>query len=812
MRHWRVLATGLLLAHAAWAQNTWSPAGTMSSGRVLHTFTALADGRGLAVGGKPDSFTAALDTAEAYDPATNAWSPVARMGTPRADHSATVLADGRVLVVGGCSNGAPCNPPGVTAQLYNPSTNTWSAAGSLHEARALHTANRLPDGRVIVFGGQGTCNAQVCITLSSTEIYDPASNSWSFGPPLPQPRQQSTSSTLPDGRVLVAGGCSQNGLPCTPLDAVVYNPASNSFGNAIPMVVPRSWHMAVAMDGGDVLLAGGVNGNGNAQKSAEVFRVASGSFVALPDSLFGHFEAAMERLPSGDVLIAAGQGGGDPTGRSELFSAAAGLWAQVGTLAQAREYPRMARLAGGAVVLVGGIDANLIGVAAAERFQQGPTPLVQLTPAAIDFGYQALFTTSDIHVLSVANVGAAPLNISSVSLAGTNPADFSFSSGCSGPVAPGAHCEIQLRFRPQAVKDRNAVLGIVDDAPNSPHEAALSGFGYVGAPNFWAPAGTMNQARFGHTLTALPDGRALAVGGGYEPDAVDLFSANSWSAAAPLAVPRIGHSSTVLADGRILAAGGAATASAELFSLPANAWAATGAMQQRRSGHAAARLASGKVIVFGGCISGPCASTEIYDPASNAWSAGPTMSVSRSAPSATVLQDGRVLVAGGSATLKQAEIYDPVSNSFSAGGTQRQARIGHSANRLPDGRVLLAGGCGGSYCVSAEIFDPAGNRWLRAPAMTLPRVSHVSLTLQDGRVAVAGGIYFCEGEFGFCFSTRGVDVFDPKRGRWSVFPGLLESRADFAGTVLPDGRLLVSGGNDSLSDPKATAEVLVPKP
>jgi N-acetylneuraminic acid mutarotase len=809
MRRLWILAAAWLVAGAASAQNTWSSAGATATGRAAHTFTALADGRGLLVGGRTSFFAGGVATVDVYDPVSNTWSPAAPLPAARADHSATLLADGRLLVVGGCASGSPCNPAATSALLYDPSTDTWSAAGALRTGRALHTANLLADGRVIVFGGLGTCNSTFCATLASTEIYDPATNAWTDGPALPQPRLQGTSTTLADGRVLVAGGCSTSGLPCAVLNSIIYNPATQQFGNAATMTVARTRHTAVRLATGDVLVAGGVNRDSFTQRTAEIWRAATNTWTAAPDSVLTHFGSVMERLPSGDVIVAGGTG---PTPFGELYAVADNTWAQVGSLAFAREDARIARLAGGQVVVTGGLDANFNGIAAAERFQQGPTPLVSLAPGALDFGYQALRTSSPVSTLTVRNLGAAPLAVGGVSIGGAHAGDFSVTSHCAAPVAPGGSCDVDVRFRPQGLKDRSAVLVIADNAPNSPHQAPLAGYGYVGAPNFWAPAGTMHFPRYGHTLTTLPDGRALAVGGSGASTRAEIHSGGTWQLTPPMAAARFGHTSTRLADGRVLAAGGAPGASAEIYDAASDTWTPTGAPGTRRSGHAAALLASGRVIVFGGCDGTACNTTEVFDPATHAWTPGPTMAVARVAATATVLADGRVLVAGGSTMSRLAEVYDPATHGFSPAGSMAEARGGHTANRLPDGSVLVAGGCGGGYCASTEIFSPATRRWRRGGPMTLPRVGQTAATLADGRVLVAGGIYFCEPEFGFCFSTRAVDIYNPANGRWIAAPLLLEPRASFASTVLPGGRVLASGGRDDVTEPRASAETMTPTP
>ncbi|MFG5777349.1 kelch repeat-containing protein [Comamonas sp. J-3] len=90
----------------------------------------------------------------------------ASMAGARDSHTATLLADGRVLVTGGDNNGALA-----TSELYDPASNSWSAGGNLKTARIAHTATLLSDGKVLVTGGATAplnSRARKCMTRPAT--------------------------------------------------------------------------------------------------------------------------------------------------------------------------------------------------------------------------------------------------------------------------------------------------------------------------------------------------------------------------------------------------------------------------------------------------------------------------------------------------------------------------------------------------------------------------------------------------------------------------------------------------------------------
>ena len=178
----------------------WSSAADLITARKYHTATLLLNGRVLVVGGK--GLTGTLASAELYDPATNKWSSAGNLSAARLFHSATLLPNGLVLVVGGEFI------PGTlaSAELYDPATNSWSSAGTMIDSRSSHSATLLSNGRVLVAGGiHEYGNSGSSYTLAGAELYDPATNSWSAADSLVTARYGQSATLLPDGRVLVAG-------------------------------------------------------------------------------------------------------------------------------------------------------------------------------------------------------------------------------------------------------------------------------------------------------------------------------------------------------------------------------------------------------------------------------------------------------------------------------------------------------------------------------------------------------------------------------------------------------------------------------
>ncbi|MFO0759388.1 MAG: kelch repeat-containing protein [Byssovorax sp.] len=246
------------------ASNTWSPAGHMGVMRYGHCSVRLPSGKVLVLGGITPSFHPNAALAELYDPATNTWSSAGFTTGMKRSCDAVLLNDGRALVVGGSPPGA-WMPAGdglpQTIEIYSPSTNTWSPAAPMLKPRVGGTVTKLANGKVLVVGGIDAAPfwPDEIIALSDAELYDPQSDTWSAAGAMHAPSADHTATLLGNGHVLVITDAWQRSQP-----AEQYDPQSNTWSPAGSLLHSRAAlfsfgpsHAAVSLAGGAALVTGG---------------------------------------------------------------------------------------------------------------------------------------------------------------------------------------------------------------------------------------------------------------------------------------------------------------------------------------------------------------------------------------------------------------------------------------------------------------------------------------------------------------------------------------------------------------------------
>ena len=147
-----VAVSGVALAQSP---GTFTATAGMGAPRYFHTAVLLQDGRVLIAGGQNDSQPSApLSTTEIYDPLARIFTPGPNRTVGRSGHAATLLPDGRVLIAGGdWSETSAMRIAARTAEIYDPSAGAFTATGSLLMARNGPNMTLLANGKVLITGG-----------------------------------------------------------------------------------------------------------------------------------------------------------------------------------------------------------------------------------------------------------------------------------------------------------------------------------------------------------------------------------------------------------------------------------------------------------------------------------------------------------------------------------------------------------------------------------------------------------------------------------------------------------------------------------
>jgi hypothetical protein len=295
--------------------------------------------------------SAASPSTVSTNPSLNCLSPALKMNAERAAHTATLLPDGKVLIAGGFREEGTSEVAISSAEIFDPATNTFTPTRDLNEPRNGHTATLLPNGKVLLAGGWNQHGR-----TATAEVYDPQTGAFEYTGSLMAPRQGLTATLLSNGQVLIAGGDSARNSP--QLAAELYDPATGTFTLAENLNTGRFGHTATLLSDGKVLLVGGTSGNDNILSSAELYNPETGIFTSTEDANVIRYKHAAVRLEDGNVLILGGTDQSDWDGKydsAEIYNSSTGTFIQISDMNQERfKLAEAAVLLSDGNVLVGG--------------------------------------------------------------------------------------------------------------------------------------------------------------------------------------------------------------------------------------------------------------------------------------------------------------------------------------------------------------------------------------------------------------------------------------------------------------------------
>ncbi|MFZ9887777.1 MAG: Kelch repeat-containing protein, partial [Myxococcota bacterium] len=659
------------------------------------------------------------------------WSATTTMATPRRNAAAALLPDGRLWIAGG--ENLDFSEQFSSTERYDPATNTWTAGPDLPQPWARFEIQPLPDGQLLFVGG---ITSSVNIA-TKTYLYNPSNNGWTEGPLWAGARADVDLTLLPTGDVLLTGGLSANATPLRSTDRFRF--ANSDFSADVDMQTERHRHNTVVLPNGSVLVAGGKGGGQTDLSSVEVLTVGSGSTLGAGALTVARSFLEASILPSGQVLVSGGFASGvnpsETSNAREVFDAS-GARVASGALPKPRRFHAQELLPSGHTIVVGGYenDANT-DASDAQFFGADGTPL---TPAPVA-PVMVPRTAFSIHVLADGTLLLAGGRSSSGLLSSVELLYEGNLKVEPAPAASGGRREHQMAVLPNGV-----VLvagGITATGPTSSVEL------FDPASSTWSPGTALPSPRYGHRMVVTDDGTLLLLGGADEAGAA-LSSvlaydedAGAWQEHGTLAHPRI-HPEVVWLSSRELfvtggEASGATLSSWERYSPVMGRSARSGTMLAARVGHRAAVLADGSVVVVGGRDgSSVLSTTERYTLASDSFTAGPALVTARGFFGLAPLPDGRLWVVGGRGSddvaLSSTEVLASDGSAFAAGNELVSAVSEPTTLVLPSGNVLVAGGS------SAMVYTPQSGVLHTGPSSPTREGGH-ALALPNGDVLWLGG-------------------------------------------------------------------------
>lgn len=262
-----------------------------------------------------------------YDPSTNTWAT--RTDAPIATGAGGFVGIGTKLYrVGGCTSTSPstgpdCNFRTNALHIYDTVTNSWTTGAPMPTIRSGFSAAEL-GGKLYVVGGAGNGGPFNYTPLTTVEVYDPATNSWSTETSLPVQREGASAVTR-DGKLYIVGGFERDNDPSHGYGFVratlfELDPVTHTWNSARAPVPSPVVAGAAAAIGGRLHAVGGADGSGYLSEHFE-YDFGSDTWTtraALPTARY-----SMAYGSIGDTLyVAGGSAGGDPVADVLAYEAA----------------------------------------------------------------------------------------------------------------------------------------------------------------------------------------------------------------------------------------------------------------------------------------------------------------------------------------------------------------------------------------------------------------------------------------------------------------------------------------------------------
>lgn len=283
-------------------------------------------------------------------PLAGHWQRVAPMLTATSGLAATTGRDGRIYVVGGEGSDGFLS----ATQVYDPATDTWSSLPNMPLKRRDLAAVTGSDGRIYAIGGENRSGDSGLSQINEVDVYDPGTNSWSTVTAMPSPRSGVAAVTGPDGRIYVFGGSASGSILNT---VEFYTPSTNTWSIAAPMPTARSGAAAVLGRDGLIYVIGGSTFTG-VFNTVEAYNPATNRWTTVAHMLIARTLLAAALGPDGLIYAIGGFDFHSNLSTVEAYNPKTNTWTTVSPLLTARRAFAGVLGSDGRIYAIGGDGAS----------------------------------------------------------------------------------------------------------------------------------------------------------------------------------------------------------------------------------------------------------------------------------------------------------------------------------------------------------------------------------------------------------------------------------------------------------------------
>lgn len=290
-------------------------------------------------------------------------------------------------------------------------------------------------GKIYVAGGIGG----FLLFLNKLQIYDPTTDKWALGPPMPTAREKLGAAVGEDGKIYVFGGIGRDGY----LDNVeAFDPATGQWERRAPMPFPEACYATQLGSDGKIYLMGGhwqppSLGSYDDTDTVLAYDTVADSWQTVGRMSSARAEMGSGRLPDGSFVVAGGDTGGDGLSPlslaiAERYDPVAEEWQRLPDLKYPRNWPGVAVTQTGDVFAIGGAAGgdNSWELNSVEVLAAGSSTWNKSTPMNLERALLGAATDESGNIYAIGGVRGLPLQeLYTSKVESYNPAEKYYASG-----------------------------------------------------------------------------------------------------------------------------------------------------------------------------------------------------------------------------------------------------------------------------------------------------------------------------------------------------------------------------------------------